>query len=672
MADKFPYQYIVTIVDNGSTDATPAIAAQIAADHKDVAVVTEPEPGRGRALKKAWGQSTCDILMYMDEDLSTDLSHLPQLIEPLVSGDAALAIGTRRSAASQVHRCLKREILSRGYVWLDRMALGLRVSDLQCGFKAIRRDAATKLLPQCHDNSWFFDTELIAKCASRGWNIVEIPVKWTEDADSRVRLWKTMAEDVVALDRLRRESGRRASLDTVIVSALMVAAAALYLTDIQVNHYANSFYAAAVQAATVNWKAFFYGSLDAANFITVDKPPASLWLMALSTRLFGFASFTMLLPDALAGVATVGLVYACVRRVFGTREAFIAGLVMLLSPVAALMFRYNNPDAVMTFFMTASAYTFIRAMENRHPLRWLAATGILLGLAFDTKMLEGLIVLPIMAVLYLALARPNWVKRLQQLLIAGVVTVVAVGWWPTIVWLVPAADRPYIDSTTDNNIWNLIFGYNGLGRIFGEKLGGGAIHAGTRTPSVAALGSRAADVAGGRGGLGGFGAGSAGLFRLFNADFGPNIAWLLVPALISAGFIIWLTRRLPRTDRRRMMALLWGGWLLLTGIIFSSMTGIVHSYYAVAMTPAIAVLVGIGVPLLWQAYRTRTLSAWLLPLTVAATTLTAYVTLRDSASWLPWLQWVILLAGTLCAIWLAAGLIVKSGLAPNGPSPQQS
>ena len=400
------------------------------------------------------------------------------------------------------------------------------------------------------------------------------------------------------------------------------ATAALYLVNLSANGWGNDFYAAAVQSMTKSWEAFFFGSFDAGNVVTVDKPPAALWVMALSARVFGLSSWSILVPQALMAVATVALLYAAVRRVAGPGAALLAGAAMALTPVAVLMFRFDNPDALLVLLMVAAAYAVVRAVEQAGT-RWLLLAGALLGLAFLTKTAQALLVLPALAVAYLWAAPTGLWRRVRQLLAAGVAMVVVGGWWFVAVALWPAADRPYIGGSTDNSAIELALGYNGLGRIFGQGGFGGGRGGGRPTPgnggrSRGAAGSGTAGVPGrgaagaaggfpggpggfpgGPGGGGPFG-GSAGLGRLFANDVGGQIAWLLPAALALLVIGIVLTRRAPRTDRLRASLIVWGGWTVVTALVFSLMEGIFHQYYTVALAPGIAALVGIGGALLWQ------------------------------------------------------------------------
>ncbi len=263
---------------------------------------------------------------------------------------------------------------------------------------------------------------------------------------------------------------------------LLTLTAILYLWDLGASGWANSFYSAAVQAGTKSWKAFFFGSSDSSNFITVDKPPASLWVMEISARIFGVNSWSILAPQALEGVATVGLVYLTVRRWFTAQAALLAGVVMALTPVAAMMFRFNNPDALLALLLTGSMYALVRGLEKAQT-KWLVLAGTLVGFGFLTKMLQAFLIIPALAIVYLLAAPTGWWRRVWQVVVMGVSTLIAAGWWVAAVALTPAADRPYIGGSQNNSILNLIFGYNGFGRLTGSESGsvvggGGAGHRG--------------------------------------------------------------------------------------------------------------------------------------------------------------------------------------------------
>ncbi|MFJ1752732.1 glycosyltransferase family 39 protein [Kitasatospora sp. NPDC088134] len=414
---------------------------------------------------------------------------------------------------------------------------------------------------------------------------------------------------------------------------LLLATAVLYFWNLTASGWANAFYSAAVQAGSVSWKAMFFGSSDAANFITVDKPPLSLWPMALSARLFGLSSFSVLAPQVLMGVGTVATVYATVRRRFSALAGLVAGAALALTPVAALMFRFNNPDALLVLLLTLAAYGTVRATETAST-RWLVFVGVMFGLGFLTKTLQAFLVLPGFSLVYLVCAPTGPGRRLRQLLYGTVAMVLAGGWWVAVVELLPASARPYVGGSQDNSFLSLTFGYNGFGRITGDETG-----------SVGGGG-------GGRmGGGGGSRWGSTGLTRLFDGDIGGQIAWLMPAALILLLVGLWATRRHPRTDPARIGFLVWGSWLLATALTFSFMSGIFHQYYTVALVPAVAALVGMGAEGLWRA-RHRLPYAAVLAVTVAGTAWWAHRLLGRSSTFVPWLGNVVLVAGVLAALGL--------------------
>ncbi|MFE6490407.1 glycosyltransferase family 39 protein [Streptomyces sp. NPDC057748] len=417
--------------------------------------------------------------------------------------------------------------------------------------------------------------------------------------------------------------------------ALLLVIAGAYLWNLSASGYANSFYSAAAQAGSRSWKAFFFGSLDAANAITVDKPPAALWPMALSVRVLGLNSWAILLPQVLMGVATAGVLYAGVRRRFNAVAGLIAMVVFALTPVTALMFRFNNPDALLALLMTVTVYCVLRAME-RGRTKWLVWAGVAVGFAFLTKTLQAFLILPPLAVLYAVFAPVSVRKRFGQLALSALVMVVAGGWWVAIVELWPASSRPYIGGSQNNSFLELTFGYNGLGRINGDETG---------------------SVGGGGGPGGGSGGqwGETGIGRMFNSEIGGQISWLLPAALILLVAGVWLTWRAKRTDTARAAFLAWGGSLLMTAFVFSFMAGIFHQYYTVALAPYLAALIGMGATVLWEE-RSRWWAGAVLGGTVAVTAYWAYVLLGRTPDYLPWLRTAVLVAGIAGAL----GLLLAS------------
>ncbi|MDX6216156.1 MAG: hypothetical protein QOG99_1740, partial [Frankiales bacterium] len=371
--------------------------------------------------------------------------------------------------------------------------------------------------------------------------------------------------------------GRR-SWERPALAALLLGTALLYLWDLGASGYANSFYAQAVQAGTKSWKAMLFGSLDAGNAITVDKPAFFLWPMEISGRLFGFSSWSMLVPQALEGVATVALSHAAVKRLTGSAAwGLLAGAAVAVTPVAVLMFRFNNPDAMLVLLLTAAAYGVVRALESASG-RWLALAGLLVGLGFITKMGQALLVVPAMAATYLLAAPARLLTRVRHLLVSGAAMILGAGWWIALVTWWPGS-KPWIGGSTDGTELQLAFGYNGLGRLFGSGQGGGG--------------------GGGMAGNSGFG-GAAGLGRLFRSDMATEVSWLLPGALLALALGIGLSWGAPRTDRRRAGLVLFGGSLLVTGFVFSEMQGVIHPYYTIALAPLMAGVLAITAALVWE------------------------------------------------------------------------
>jgi len=431
----------------------------------------------------------------------------------------------------------------------------------------------------------------------------------------------------------------------------------LYCWDLARVGMGNTFYAAAVKSGTESWKAFFFGSLDPGSFITVDKPPAALWVMELSGRIFGFSAWSMLLPEALAGLATVMVLYHLVRRWFGEPAAVFASLALALTPVAVVIFRYNDPDALLTLLLVLAAWACWRAVETGRTVG-LVLSGALVGLAFLTKTLDAFIVVPAIGVAYLWCGPPHLARRLGQLGWAALALLVSSGWWVATVELWPKSARPYIGGSTDNSELNLIFGYNGFSRIFGSSGGAGAAGGATS------------------GGSSAFGGGE-GLLRMFDSELGGQISWLLPVALAGLVAGLWLTRRHRRSDTQRAGFVLWGGTLLMYLAVYDYAKGIFHPYYAVVMAPAVAALAGAGAVALWRLGQQSLRWAWALPAAIMGTALWADTLLARTGGYDSWVGPTVVVTGAasalvlfLCLAWprvprwfaLAAGTVAAASL----------
>ena len=422
------------------------------------------------------------------------------------------------------------------------------------------------------------------------------------------------------------------------LAPLLAATAILYLWNLSASGYGNTFYAAASQAGSQSWSAWFFGSLDAQNFITVDKPPASLWVTGLSVRLFGMSSWSVMTPQALMGVAAVAVLYCAVRRAFsdpnqGAAAGLLAGAVLAATPAAALMFRFNNPDALLVLLLTVAAYCLMRA-ATAASWRWLMLVGIVMGAAFLTKMLQGFLVLPGFALAYLLVAPTSWRKRVLHVLGAAGALIASAGWWVLAVQLIPASARPYIGGSTDNTVLDLALGYNGIERILGRHREGKPL--GDR-------GSSNLPMLHGR----------TGVHRLFTGEMANEISWLIPVALVVVAFGIYLAARQMLSRAELCALLMWGTWLVVTGVVFSFMGGTVHPYYTVALAPAIAALVGIGAVLAW-----RRRSSWdgrcaLATMMILAAVPSAVLVHRNAfgPAWLPWVVVVPAAVSAVAVLW---------------------
>ncbi|MFA0838762.1 ArnT family glycosyltransferase [Streptomyces rochei] len=415
--------------------------------------------------------------------------------------------------------------------------------------------------------------------------------------------------------------------------AILVLAAGLYSWNLS-GASLNSYYSAAVLSGTESWKAWFFGSLDAGNFLTVDKPPFALMVMGLSCRLLGYGTWQMMLPLILAALATIWVLHSCVKRVWGHGAAALAALVLALTPITVAINRDNNPDTLLVFLMVGGAALGLRAVRDGRLLP-LLGSAVCFGLAFNTKMLQGYIALPAVFVVYLYATDLGWAKRIRNLVLAAVALAVASFWWAAAVSLVPASERPYIGGSTDGTAWDLIMGYNGLGRIFGGD----------------------GNMGGGGGGGGGF-SGTAGIGRMFNDVLGGQISWLLPFAGIALVAGLVLRGRAPRSDLTRAALVLWGGWTVLHQLTFSMAEGTMHPYYTTALAPGIAALCGGGGVMLLRAFRTDRRWVWVLPLALGVTGVWAVVLLRRASGWNSWL-WPSI--AVVMALAIAGLLVFRSG-----------
>ncbi|MFE7277125.1 ArnT family glycosyltransferase [Streptomyces sp. NPDC057623] len=426
------------------------------------------------------------------------------------------------------------------------------------------------------------------------------------------------------------------------LGAILLLSALLYGWALGSLGWGNSYYSAAVKSMGRNWTNFLFGSFDPAGVVTVDKPPAALWPQVVSSKIFGMHGWALILPQVVEGVAAVLVLHRTVRRWAGEGAALLAALVMTLTPITVAINRDNNPDTLLVLFLVAAAYALTRALQagsDRHATWWLCASGFLIGCGFLTKMMAAWMVLPALAAAWLVGASGTWLVRGGRLLIAGAVCAVSSLWWVAVVAWWPG-ERPYIGGSTDGGAWDLVTGYNGFGRIFGESAGPG----------------------GGLGALGGGFGGEAGLLRLFNDQVGGQISWLLPASAVALALAVAgaVLRRRGSGSAGEALAgsgwVLWGTWLVVCGLVFSTQEGIFHPYYTTQLAPAVAALTAGLVTALVRAHRAG--ARWALPLgagTVLVTVVWAAVVIRRVPSWHGWLAWVVLVVGLV-----AVGLLVAA------------
>ena len=452
-----------------------------------------------------------------------------------------------------------------------------------------------------------------------------------------------------------------------------------------------TYYAPAVRSMMDNWHNFFFASYDPGGFVTIDKPPVGFWLQVASAKFFGFTPFSVLLPQALAGVLSVILLYYLVRRHFGVVAGLLAALALALSPISVATNRNITIDSTLALTLLLGAWAVLRAAETGR-LRWLLLAAATVGIGFNIKMMEAYLVVPAFGVLYLLAAPKSLWMRIGHLALALLVLLTISFSWALAVDLTPASQRPYVGSTQDNSEISLALGYNGIDRLlrgFGRGGFGGRSRTSvnTNTPTEARNAGRNGSPTSGTpptsgapstnnnngsntigrnagqqpaGGFGGFfGTGTPGLLRLFNEPLAGQIAWLLPLALCGMLALAWQRRPRFQHDRQQQSLVLWGMWLLTMGIFFS-VAGFFHQYYMTEMAPAIAALFGIGLVTMWHDYRSGSWRGWLLPLALVATVAEQ---IHILTSYPAWGQWLIPLIIVLCAF--AVGWLLIARLAPH-------
>jgi 4-amino-4-deoxy-L-arabinose transferase-like glycosyltransferase/putative flippase GtrA len=493
-----------------------------------------------------------------------------------------------------------------------------------------------------------------------------------------------------AIEAPSREGPRAPSQALRLLAPHRLALVAILLLSIALNFwmlgqngYGNLYYAAAVKSMASNWHAFFFASLDPAGFVSVDKPPLGFWLQAASVRLVGFTPFALFLPQALAGVLSVLLLFWLVRRHFGVVAGVIAALALAVSPISVVTNRNNTIDSTLLLALLLGAWATFRAIET-DKLRWLLLAGVCVALGFNIKMLEAYLVVPAFLLAYLLGSRRPWARGLSTLALSGAVMVGLSLAWVVAVDAIPAALRPWVGSTQNNSALSLALGYNGVQRLTGAGgPGGGSAPAGgpggpgsgpaggfPGGPPPGALGgvvgAGVGDGAataygppglngnqGGPGGAGGqvgmFNTGNPGLLRLFTPPLAGQIVWLLPLSLIGLLALALARPFRPREDRQQQSLILWGTWLVTMAIFFSVAT-FFHQYYLSQMAPAIAAMSGIGIVVMWRHYLQPGWRGWFLPLALGATALEQISLITNDPSWGTWLLPVLAVTAVVALV----------------------
>lgn len=465
--------------------------------------------------------------------------------------------------------------------------------------------------------------------------------------------------------------------ESIGLSLILLLSAILNFTNLSIEGYANQYYAAGVKSMTMSLKNFFFVSFDPAGFVTIDKPPLGFWIQAIFAKIFGFSGWSIILPQAIAGVISVALIYVLVKRSFGTVAGLIAALALAVTPVFVADSRNNTIDNLLVMTLLFACLALLKAAENGK-LKYLILSLGLVGVGFNIKMLQAYMVIPAIYITYLLASSVPVKKRIGHLALATVVLLVVSLSWAVIVDMVPQSSRPYVGSSTNNSELELIIGHNGLERLglgngrsgfgvgyqfngqFNQEIAQSSQNGSSQMTSVGSTASattngnqnvnqvpnqkaftpgfggpngtppnfngRNFERPNGGGGMGGTFGGreKASILRLFsNNSLSDQIIWLFPLAIF--GFISEILRKKlkrPYNTSEKLSLILWISWLVPVFIYFSFTTGLFHPYYLTMMAPPIAALTGIGVVSMWNLYKEGGIKSWILPAALIADGLT--------------------------------------------------
>lgn len=414
--------------------------------------------------------------------------------------------------------------------------------------------------------------------------------------------------------------------------SLLALNAVLYGWNLGTNGFANNYYSAAVQSGMMDPKAFFFGSSDWGNSITVDKPPLSLWVMGLSVWLFGFSPTAILLPQVVMGVGTTLLIYLILRRRVSAVASLFGAAVFFTTPIITLMSRYNNPDPLMLLLMVSAFWCVMRSIESGQG-RFFVIAGVLLGLAFMTKQLQGLLNVPALGLAFLLLSPQIWPKRLATAAAGTGALIVTGGLWMTIVDQIPADVRPYVGGSPSNSVLELTFAYNGVERISG----------GETTPRVMQAPSEYSSVAS-----------DAGLFRLLNVNYNQEATWFLFVGILAVFMLAFRWKDFYRTPVLSALSLAAVVWMCTAFALLSFMGNQIHTYYTAALAPPLAIVLSVTLDNLIvnrKSVRLRIVGATL----ALVGLLTTWLIMSGTSGWPEWLPSAVLGVG----ITATAALVIE-------------
>jgi 4-amino-4-deoxy-L-arabinose transferase-like glycosyltransferase len=482
----------------------------------------------------------------------------------------------------------------------------------------------------------------------------------------------TLVHDLILSESARRPTAGRLPLakpawQWPALAAILLLTGLLDFYKLNQDGYGNTYYAAAVRSMLASWHNFFFVSFDPAGFVTVDKPPVGFWLQTASAWLFGFSGWSILAPQALAGVLSVAILFLLVRQAFGAGAGLLAALFLALTPINVATDRNNTIDGLLVLVLLLAGAAFSTAAFTGR-LRWLLLGTFLIGVGFNVKMLEAFLPLPAFFGLYLVAAPLSRRVRITHLAVATTVLLAVSLSWATVVDLVPVDQRPYVGSSTNNTVLELIVGHNGLDRLLpGRSIFSGLSQRIERTSSTAASSAYAPASAQSQSAnqlpaalrerfgddFGPFENGQPGPLRFVSPQLAGQISWFLLPAILGAFVLVRQLGIKPPYNRRQQALILWGTWLA-TEVAFFSVASMFHPYYLVTLAPAIAALAGSGIVTLWRDYRRSGARWWLLPAGIAASALLQWRFLTVFPAWSALLSPIVLVVGIAAAV----GLVV--------------